>query len=335
MCIDPMQQSVRLPTRGAPPNLRVFDLAPREESVREEVIAGLSATPKSLPPKLFYDTRGSALFTAICETPAYYPTRTESAILRQHADEIAAAVGHGCVLLEPGAGDLKKVRLLLEALRPRLYAAFDISREPMVSAAADLARGLPWLRVDAVHADYLRSGIDFLDLPARARRIVFFPGSSIGNYDPVQAEGMLRQLRTLVGDDGGILIGVDLRKAKAVLELAYNDPGGLTAEFNLNVLARINGELGADFDLGAFAHSAFYSEPRGRIEMHLVSRTDQVVSMGERQFEFRRGESVHTENSYKYTPEGFASLAHAAGFAHHQLWTDPARWFGVFLLTQS
>lgn len=334
MCIDSMQQSARLSTRRVPPNLRVCDLAPREESVREEVIAGLSATPKSLPPKLFYDTRGSALFTAICETPAYYLTRTEIAILRQHADEIAGAVGHGCVLLEPGAGDLKKVRLLLDALRPRLYAAFDISREPMVGAAADLARALPWLRIDAVHADYLRSGIDFLDLPPRARRIVFFPGSSIGNYDPVDAEALLRQLRALVGDDGGILIGVDLRKAKAVLELAYNDPGGLTAEFNLNVLARINAELAADFDLGGFAHSAFYSEQRGRIEMHLVSRRDQAVSIGEQHFTFRQGESVHTENSYKYTPEGFAILAHAAGFAHHQLWTDPARWFGVFLLTQ-
>ena len=329
-----MQQSVRRHAPSTPPNLRVIDLAPREASVREEVIEGLSASPKSLPPKLFYDERGSALFTAICETAAYYPTRTETAILRLHAAEITEVIERGCVLLEPGAGDLKKVRLLLDSLRPRLYAAFDISREPMVTEASALAEAFPWLRVNAVHADYLASGIDFLDLPADARRIVFFPGSSIGNYEPARAGELLAGLRALIGGNGGIPIGVDLCKPKAVLDRAYNDPDGFTAQFNLNMLARINRELAADFDLDRFEHAAFFSEERGRVEMHLLSRENQVVTLGDRQFAFFQGESIHTESSYKYTPEGFARLAREAGFPRVRAWTDVAGWFGVFLLTQ-
>jgi len=316
----------------APPNLAVVDLAPRVASLRDEVVAGLSRRPKSLPAKLFYDTRGSELFAAICRTSAYYLTRTETAILTRRAEEIAAALGTGCALLEPGAGGAQKVRLLLPALRPRLYAGYDISRVPLVSAAQELAREYPWLEVRAVHADYLDSGIDALALPSNARRVMFFPGSSIGNYDREDAAAFLRRARAVVGPGGAALIGVDLKKPKPILDLAYNDPEGYTARFNLNMLARINRELGADFSLEAFRHFSFYDESRGRVEMHLVSRRDQRVQVQDASFTFRAGETIHTENSYKYAPEEFAALARDAGFAQRRMWTDAAGWFGVSYL---
>jgi dimethylhistidine N-methyltransferase len=316
----------------SPSNLVVVDLAPRVASLRDEVVAGLSRRPKSLPPKLFYDTRGSELFTAICRTSAYYLTRTETAILTEHAHNIAATLGSGCALLEPGAGDAQKVRLLLPSLRPRLYAGYDISREPLVSAAAELASDFPWLEVRAVHADYLDSGIDALALPPDARRVVFFPGSSIGNYDREAAGAFLRRARAVVGPAGAALIGVDLKKPKPILDLAYNDPEGFTARFNLNILARINRELGGDFSLEAFRHLSFYDESRGRVEMHLVSRCDQEVHVQDASFVFRAGETIHTENSNKYSPEEFAALARSSGFAEHRVWTDAAGWFGVFYL---
>jgi dimethylhistidine N-methyltransferase len=317
----------------APPaNLAVIDLAPRAASLYEEVVAGLSRRPKSLPPKLFYDARGSELFAAICTTSAYYLTRVETAILTRHADEIAAAVGRGCVILEPGAGDARKARLLLPALRPRLYAAYDISREPLVRAAHALARDFPAVQVRALHADYLRSGIDALTLPSGARRVVFFPGSSIGNYEHGEVLAFLRHARQATGEDGAALIGVDLKKPATVLDLAYNDPEGYTAQFNLNVLTRINRELGGDFRVEAFSHVAFYDSARGRVEMHLKSRRDQEVRIGERRFAFRGAETIHTENSYKYAPEEFVALARAAGFSTHRLWTDERGWFGVFYL---
>jgi dimethylhistidine N-methyltransferase len=315
-----------------PSNLAVVDLAPRVASLRDEVVAGLSRRPKSLPPKLFYDARGSELFAAICRTSAYYLTRTESAILTQNAQGIAATLGPGCALLEPGAGDARTVRLLLPALRPRLYAGYDISREPLVSAARELACDFPRLEVRAVHADYLDSGIDALLLPPDARRVLFFPGSSIGNYDREEAAAFLRRARAVVGPAGAALIGVDLKKPKPILDLAYNDPEGFTARFNLNMLARINRELGGDFSLEAFRHLSFYAESRGRVEMHLVSRRDQEVRVQDASFAFRAGETIHTENSNKYSPEEFAALARSAGFGEHRLWTDAAGWFGVFYL---
>jgi dimethylhistidine N-methyltransferase len=324
------------PTPGAavavPSNLAVVDLAPRVASLRDEVVAGLSQARKSLPPKLFYDARGSELFAAICRTSAYYLTRTESAILTRHADDIAAALGRGCAVVEPGAGEARKIRLLLPAVRPRLYAGYDISREPLVSAARELARQFPWLAVRAVHADYLDCGIDALALPPDVRRIVFFPGSSIGNYDRAEACAFLRRARAVVGPRGGALIGVDLKKPKPILDLAYNDPEGYTARFNLNVLARINRELGGNFVLDTFDHLSFYDEAGGRVEMHLVSSRDQQVRVQDKVFFFRAGETIHTEDSHKYSPEEFAALARAAGFPEHRLWTDPAGWFGLFYL---
>lgn len=317
---------------AVPSNLAVVDLAPRVASLRDEVVAGLSQPRKSLPPKLFYDASGSELFAAICRTSAYYLTRTETAILARHADDIAAALGPGCAVLEPGAGEAQKIRLLLPALRPRLYAGYDISREPLVSAAGELARKFPWLAVRAVHTDYLASGIDALALPAAARRVVFFPGSSIGNYDRAEARAFLRRARSAVGPSGAALIGVDLKKPSPILDLAYNDPEGYTARFNLNMLVRINRELGGNFSVDAFRHLSFYDEARGCVEMHLMSRRDQRVRLQGTVFSFRAGETIHTEDSHKYSPEEFATLARTAGFPESRMWTDPAGWFGVFYL---
>jgi dimethylhistidine N-methyltransferase len=315
-----------------PGNLWVVDLAPGAESILQEVCDGLSQAQKQLPPKLFYDRRGAALFAAICGTQAYYPTRTENAILDWRGVEIAREIGPGSAIIEFGAGKIEKVRLLLPSLRPAVYAALDISRDQLVQASARLALDYPWLAVIAVIGDYGSRLESELSLPARARRVVFFPGSTIGNFEPEQAEAFLRRARALVGGTGGMLIGVDLQKPVQILDLAYNDPEGYTAAFNLNLLARLNRELSADFDLRAFEHQAFYNVARSRIEMHLRSARAQRVRIGSRIFSFAAGETIHTENSYKYTPAGFGHMARAAGFQGSRMWTDPQRLFGVFFL---
>ena len=327
-----MNLSARAVRRPAPRNLFVVDLAPRTESFEREVTAGLSRSPKTLPPKFFYDQRGAQLFTAICGTRAYYPTRTENRILVQSSSEIAAAIGRGAVIIEYGAGEIDKVRRLLPSARPAMYVGLDISGDQLVRASTALALDHPWLSVVAVIGDYHSELEAELTLPAHARRIVFFPGSTIGNFEPDDAREFLRRVRALVGESGGIVIGVDLQKPVDVLNLAYNDPQGYTAAFNLNLLARMNRELGADFDLSAFAHRAFYNAERARIEMHLLSVREQRVHIGGRVFAFAAGESIHTENSYKYTPESFSALAREAGFGAQRMWTDPAHWFGVFFL---
>jgi dimethylhistidine N-methyltransferase len=312
--------------------LFVLDLAPQSESIEREVIAGLSRPHKTLQPKLFYDPRGAQLFTAICATRAYYPTRTENQILQQSASEIARAIGPAPVLIEYGAGEIDKVRRLLPSAHPAMYVGLDISGDQLVRASTALALAYPWLSVVAVIGDYHAQLESALTLPADARRIVFFPGSTIGNFEPEDACQFLRRVRALVGDDGGIVIGVDLQKPIDVLNLAYNDQQGYTAAFNLNLLARLNRELGADFELSGFAHRAFYNAERARIEMHLVSLRDQRVHILGHVFAFAAGETIHTEDSYKYTPETFTAMAREAGFSASRLWTDPARWFGVFFL---
>ena len=327
-----MNLSARAVRRPAPRNLFVVDLAPRTESFEREVAAGLSRSPKTLPPKFFYDQRGAQLFTAICGTRAYYPTRTENRILVQSSSEIAAAIGRGAVIIEYGAGEIDKVRRLLPSARPAMYVGLDISGDQLVRASTALALDHPWLSVVAVIGDYHSELEAELTLPAHARRIVFFPGSTIGNFEPDDAREFLRRVRALVGESGGIVIGVDLQKPVDMLDLAYNDPQGYTAAFNLNLLARMNRELGADFDLSAFAHRAFYNAERARIEMHLLSVREQRVHIGGRVFAFAAGETIHTENSYKYTPESFSALAREAGFGLQRMWTDPAHWFGVFFL---
>jgi dimethylhistidine N-methyltransferase len=299
---------------------------------RADVLAGLSRPRKRLPAKYFYDVAGSQLFDAITELPEYYPTRTELGILRARAGEMAARCGPRCQLVELGAGSLTKVRLLLDRLdRPSAYVPVDVSGSHLRSAAAALADDYPTLDVTPVVADFTRP----FELPnvTAARRVVFFPGSTIGNFDPPEADELLRRVARLVGPGGGLLIGIDLRKDIAVLERAYNDAAGVTAAFNRNLLERINRELGADFDTAAFRHVAFYNRERSRIEMHLVSTAAQQVRVGGETFHFRAGESIHTENSYKYDVTEFSGRAAASGLRLDKTWTDARAYFAVLYLT--
>jgi len=310
------------------------DLHPDTGSILDDVIAGLTRARKTLPSKYFYDERGCELFEAICRTPEYYVTRTEAALMRNRAVAMARRLGARCALVEYGSGSGHKTRILLKALAPVAYVPIDIAREQLRNTAAGIARDFPELAVTAVCADYSRA----LQLPRLGglrprRRVVYFPGSTIGNFTPADAAGFLANVRRLVGAGGGLLIGVDLKKDPARLNSAYNDRRGVTAAFNLNLLARINRELGADFVLRAFRHQAFYNEPRGRIEMHLLSLKDQRVSVGGRVIRFRAGESIHTENSCKYSVRGFRTLARDAGFEPVECWTDPEKLFSVHYLS--
>jgi len=311
--------------------LTLFDAHPPHDDLRSEVLAGLQAEPKWLSPKWFYDAAGSQLFDAICEQPEYYPTRTELAILRDNASAIAAVCGRDSLLIEPGSGSGIKVRLLLDALQPRCYVPMDISRDHLFASAHRLAADYPWLRLHAICTDFQQ--FDTLPLPVEGRRIIFFPGSTIGNFEPAAAEQFLRRLRRLIGEDGGILIGVDTEKSETRLNAAYNDAQGVTAAFNLNLLNRINRELGADFDTAQFCHHAFYHPERRRIEMHLRSTQAQQVTIGDTTITFAAGETIHTENSCKYAPERFAELAAAADLQVSALWLDSERLFGLYYLT--
>ncbi len=310
--------------------IEVHDLSPPKPDLVEEVLRGLSVRPRALPCKLFYDEMGSALFDRICELPEYYPTRTETAILESKGQDIAAAIGPGAIVIEFGSGSSRKTRLLLDVLvEPAGYVPIDISREHLERSAMALAQDYPDLHILPVCADYTRS-VSLPPLVDRvARRVVFFPGSTIGNFEPDEVVLFLRRVHRLVGRRGGLLIGVDLKKDKEILEAAYDDAEGVTAAFNRNVLVHLNRELGADFDVGAWDHRAFYDERRGRIEMHLVSSRAQSVTIGGRRIDFEEGETIHTENSYKYSIDEFITLARRAGFRSARVWTDDATLFGV------
>ena len=296
-----------------------------------EVINGLSENPRRIPAKYFYDEIGSRLFEEICKQPEYYPTRTEQTMLTRFGSEIAELTGTGCYLIEPGSGSCEKARLLLDTLRPATYIPIDISCKQLREAAKQVAGDFPWLDVHAVCTDITRP-VPLSFIPPGARRIVFYPGSSIGNFDPHEAVGFLRQLAALAGPGGGLLIGVDLRKEPGILNLAYNDARGITADFNLNLLQRINRELEGDIDIGSFRHHAFYDEDKGRVEMHLVSECTQTLRVDGHSFEFTAGESIHTENSYKYTTAGFRTLAEQAGFIPEAIWVDDEQLFSLHFL---
>jgi len=311
--------------------LKISGSAVAADGFREDVIAGLSQPQKSIPPKYFYDAKGSRLFEAICRAPEYYPTRAEIALTRAHVEDIARFAGRGCELIEYGSGASVKIRLLLARLRPSVYVPIDISESALREAAAKLSRAFPWLAVSAVVGDFSRP----LKIPAfrgrgKGRRVVYFPGSTIGNLVPEDAHAFLRMTRAQVGAQGAMLVGVDLKKDANVVHAAYNDAKGVTAQFNLNLLARINAELGGDFDLRRFAHYAFYNPALGRIEMHLVSLARQTVAVGAHRFGFDLGETIHTENSCKYSVEEFRAMALAAGFRTEKVWKDPKGWFGLF-----
>ena len=295
---------------------------------RDDVVAGLSAPQRSLPPKYFYDAAGSRLFARICRLAEYYVTRAELALTRRHLAAIARFAGRGCQLIEYGSGEGIKSRLLIRALRPAAYVPIDISQDALDASARRLAREFPRLKIRPVLGDFSRP----LHLPVRraSGSVVYFPGSTIGNLTVEEAHGFLAMSR---GIAARMLVGVDLKKDPAVLHAAYNDSRGVTAAFNLNVLARINRELGADFDLRQWRHYAFYNPAAGRIEMHLVALRAQRVRMGNHRWQFRAGETIHTENSYKYSLDGFRELAARAGFDSARTWTDRRGLFALYGLS--
>jgi dimethylhistidine N-methyltransferase len=304
-----------------------------DRALATEAAAGLQATPASVSPKFFYDPLGSRLFDAITELDEYYPTRTEGAIFEAHAPAIAAAVlaltGERPVMVDLGAGNCAKAARLFPVLQPRRYVAVDISATFLQQALQGLQREHPALDLVGVGLDFssrLQLPAPLVDGPA----LVFYPGSSIGNFAPDDALRLLREARALAGG-GGLLIGVDLVKPTALLEAAYDDALGVTAAFNLNLLRHLNRLLGADFDLRGWRHVALFNAPASRIEMHLEARAASTVRWPGGERHFAAGERVHTENSYKWTPEGFAALLRDAGFARVQRWSDQQGWFGVFL----
>src|SRR6267142_12585 len=298
----------------------------------DDVLRGLSARRKTLPSKYFYDAEGSRLFETICELPEYYVTRTETALLVDIAPELAAFVADGAALVEFGSGASAKTRLILDA-SPQIdvYIPIDISEAALSRAARAIKADYHSLKVMPLVGDFTRA----LQLPpaVRSRPIVgFFPGSTIGNFQPAEAERFLRRVRALLGDGALFVVGVDLAKASEVLLPAYDDSGGVTAAFNRNLLARINRELGASLDLDAFDHRAVWNEAESRIEMHLVSSRDQTARIGSRTIRFTDGEVIHTENSHKYRPESFEALVERGGWRVKTMWKSDAPSFGVFLL---
>lgn len=293
-----------------------------------EIIQGLCGAPARISPKYFYDERGSQLFDAITRLPEYYPTRTEHSILREHGAAIAEAVGTGCTLIEPGAGNCAKASVLCALLAPTHFVGVDISADYLTGAVRSLGERFPGMAVHAVGGDITR-GIHLpSDIPTE-KRLVFYPGSSIGNFDPQQALALLRQMRALAGDGGGLLIGIDLPKEVAVLEAAYDDAQGVTAAFNLNALAHVNRLIGSDFNLSGWQHCAFFNEADSRIEMHLQARAPTQVCWPGGGRAFQEGERIHTENSYKYPLDMFCNLLTQAGFSRARAWTDARDWFAV------
>jgi dimethylhistidine N-methyltransferase len=296
----------------------------------EEVLAGLRGTPKRLSPAYLYDRRGSQLFEAICDLPEYYLTRTETEILAQYAGEMAACIGRQALLLEPGSGSSRKTRLLLDAL-PDLeaYVPVDISRTHLLEAAHALQAAYPRLEVLPVCADFTQG---FTLPPLRrppSRVVVFFPGSTLGNFDALEAIRLLELMRRTAGTGGGLLVGIDLVKDRLLLERAYNDAAGVTAAFNMNLLVRLNRELAAEFDTRCFRHDAVWVPEHSRIEMHLVSSRAQSVRIAGERVEFAAGERLVTEHCHKYTAESFASQARAAGWTPRRAWSDPRGYFSV------
>lgn len=311
--------------------IQFYDELRAEPDLVGELVAGLQARPRYISPKFFYDARGSELFEEICRLPEYYLTRTEISILRACARDAARRAGSGVVLVELGSGASEKVRLLLDALRPLAYLGIDISRDFLRSATRRLAHDYPWLAVHAACADFSQP-LALSYPPPELPRLVFFPGSSIGNFTPDEAAAFLGRLRPLVGAGGGFLLGVDLQKDPQVIRAAYNDAQGVTAAFNRNVLSCLRREYGAKLDPEGFAHEAIYNEELGRMEMYLVSLRAQEVYLAGRSFQFAAAERLHTEYSYKYTIEGFQALARQAGYLPETVWTDLRRYFSVHYL---
>ena len=321
-------------TKGVAKRPAFHDQRPTADRFQDDVVAGLSRPQKQLPAKYFYDERGSQLFEQISQTEDYYLTRADLEVTRSNAARMAELAGPNCMLVEYGSGSSLKTRLLLDQLTsPAGYVPIDISAEHLRGSATALADAYPDLEVLPLCADYTS---DF-DLPkpsrSAARRIVYFPGSTIGNLEPGAAQALLRRIAALAGSGGGLIVGVDLKKDPLTLNRAYKDAAGLTAAFNLNLLRRINRELGADFDLAQFRHHAFLQSGRRRVEMHLVSLSDQSARIDGFVAHFEVGESIWTESSYKYTEAGFIALAESAGFRSDAAWTESERLFSIHYLS--
>ncbi len=308
-----------------------FDRSPDRSEMYREVMAGLLAERKQLPPKYFYDERGSKLFETITRLPEYYLTRTEMALFDAHEESVAAAMGDDACVVEYGSGSSRKIRRVLQRARPEAYVPVDISAEHLEVQSVALSRDFPWLKIYPTCADFTQP----FQLPEPVTglsKVGFFPGSSIGNFAPEKAVTFLRNVQRTLGAGGRMLVGVDRKKDPAVLEAAYNDASGITARFNLNLLSHINEQLGAGFDLEEFAHEARYNERLGCIQMFLRSRRAQGVVVGEKMVRFAQDETIHTEDSYKYHPGEFVSLARRGGFITEAWWTDEKNWFALYLL---
>jgi dimethylhistidine N-methyltransferase len=311
-------------------SFQLLDFQPTVNDFRMEVLNGLKKEPKQLDSKLLYDEKGSTLFEKITTLPEYYQTRTELAILKRYAKDMASYIGEQAVLIELGSGSSEKVKMLLDELpKPAAYIPVDISKTFLEESAKSLAHAYPNLTVAAICADYTRS----FDLPnIQGKKVVFFPGSTFGNFELLEANAFLRLMSGMLTKGDGLLIGIDLKKDLSILNRAYNDSAGVTAAFNLNVLERINRELDADFQLHQFEHRAFYNKKRERIEMHLKSLVDQVVTVGLVPIHFKKGETIHTENSYKFSILAFQAMAEANGFKSQKVWTDSDSLFSVHYL---
>lgn len=312
---------------------RIVEIPQPVSDERAEILVGLRGRPKRIAPKFFYDERGSQLFDAICEQPEYYPTRTELGIMQENLPEMAALIGPSVSLIEYGSGSSLKTRLLLDHLQtPAAYVPVDISREHLANAAERLAEEFPGVEVLPVCTDFTQPfEIPETKRPVR-RHVVYFPGSTIGNFARREALRLMQVMRDEAGDDGGLLIGVDLVKPREILEPAYNDAAGVTADFNLNLLRRLNREHDADFDLDRFRHQAVYDEKNDRIEMRLIALEPQTVKINGEQVEFRAGEYIVTEHSHKFRVDQFTELAGEAGFVAREVWTDDEELFSVHYL---
>ncbi|MBA7696309.1 Histidine N-alpha-methyltransferase [subsurface metagenome] len=316
--------------------VQLYDFSPRQDCFRKEVLSGLRKSPKKLPCKYFYDEQGSRLFERICTLDKYYIPRVETAIMEAYIEEMVELLGQRVLLVEYGSGDCTKTRILLDRLRDLVaYVPIDISREQLLRVTEELVVDYPGLEVLPVCADYTSE----FELPVpkqlSTRKVVYFPGSTIGNFDPIPTKNLLEHIAKRYGPNGGLLIGVDLKKDPQVLHHAYNDSQGVTAAFNLNLLERINRELNGDFNLEWFEHYAFYNTREGRVEMHLISLREQTVHLGNVTIPFAKGESIWTESSYKYNLDEFKQIATAAGFKVEHVWTDEQQWFSVqYLVSQ-
>ena len=305
---------------------------PDNDLMLSDALEGLMANPKTLPCKYFYDKKGSDLFQRICKLPEYYPTRTETYLLQSIAEEIAELIGPACQMIEYGSGSSKKMHILLKALiEPESFTAVDISKDHLISVTKTLSKKFPKLKVNAVPADFMYP-FKCPEMIGNGLRVGFFPGSTIGNFTHEGAINFLQGTREVVGQNGVMLVGIDLKKDERTLNAAYNDSQGVTAAFNMNLLSRLNNELNANFDLNKFSHEAFYNAKLGRIEMHLKSLSNQTVRLGTQEIPFKRNETIHTESSYKYSMDEFVELAKHAGYKTQKAWSDKNNFFGVFFL---